>query len=517
VISFPEWLAVYEPIYGALADHALYAAHTALDIAPDPVRYREAVPQAARKALGEYYTPEWLVARVYDRAGYRGEPVLDPTCGSGAFLAPAGSGATGWDINPLAVRMARAACPKARVDVQDAFTAPPAEAGLIIGNPPWVNWRRLGAGYRHRIAPLWKHYGLFTHTGIKARLGGAMDDLCALVTYLCADRHLVDGGRLAFLLPAPLFQSAGGGAGFRRFELPGGRFLRVVSVEDVDGAEAFQGATTRPAIAVFEKSRTATLYPVPYIRGGKDLQARPIGADAASPWSVGPASRESFDDLRGESSYVARVGAHTGGAAGVFWIDVLEDRGPSLLIRNRAAAGKNPYPEVTALVERDLVHPLVRGRDLKEGVAIASGHILLPHASGGKPIPGDRMSVVYPLTYAYFETFRAALLQRAHYHRHFKPLGLPYWSMYNVGPYTFAPHRVAWREQASSFGCGLLKPGDIADAKLVTLAAGSAAEAEHVASFLNSERVRALIDSYVVRTQVSTHVTRYVRIPPFTP
>ena len=519
MISFPEWREVYEPIYGALADEALYAAHSALADCPHPERYRELIPQPARKSLGEFYTPAWLVERVYERAGYRGGTVLDPACGCGAFLLPRGADGVGWEINPLSAGMAREACPEARVLVRDAFTGGEEERfAFIAGNPPWVNWRHLGAAYRDRIAPLWKQYRLFTQRGIKARLGGAMDDISSLMTYVCADRYLLDGGRLAFILPAPLFQSAGGGADFRRFELPQGRFLRVVSVEEIEGANAFEGAMTRPAIAVFEKSRTATVYPVPYMRRGEQCEARPVTNDATSPWSVVPLARTGeFDDLRGESPYVARVGAHTGGAAGVFWVDVIDDRGATLLIRNRADAGKNRFEQVTVEVERELVHPLVRGRDLRGGEALPSAHIILPHSRDGRPIEEPRMRAEYPMAFDYFERFRDFMLARPHYRQHFQKTGKPYWSMYNVGPYTFAEHRVAWPEQTSKFTAARLAPGHIADAKLATVAVGSEAEAQHVERFLNSERVRAFIDSYAVRTQISTHVMRYVRVPPFTP
>ena len=519
MISFPEWREVYEPLYGALANESLYRAHEALESSAHPERYRELIPHRARKVLGEFYTPAWLVERVYERAGYRGGTVLDPACGCGAFLAPRGAEAVGWEINPLSARMARAACPEARVMVRDAFAAGKEERfEFIAGNPPWVNWRHLGAPYRDRIASLWTAYRLFTQRGIKARLGAAMDDLSSLMTYVCADRYLEDDGRLAFILPAALFQSAGGGAAFRRFELPGNRFLRVVSVEEIDGAKVFEGAMTRPAIAVFEKCRTATVYPVPYLRRGEQCEARPVARDPTSPWSVAPPSRAGeFDELRGESPYVARVGAHTGGAAGVFWVDVLEDHGATLLIRNRGSAGKNKFAEVTVEVERELVHPLVRGRDLRDGEAHPSAHILLPHSRDGRPIEESRMAAEYPKTFAYFERFRDFMLARPHYRQHFAKQRLPYWSMYNVGPYTFAEHRVAWPEQTSKFTAARLAPGHIADAKLATVAVGSVAEAVHVETFLNSEPVRAFIDSYVVRTQISTHIMRYVRVPPFTP
>jgi hypothetical protein len=54
--------------------------------------YHRLVSPHIRKALGEYYTPDWLAQRVLnmlDGGKFRGDPdtrLLDPTCGSGTFL-----------------------------------------------------------------------------------------------------------------------------------------------------------------------------------------------------------------------------------------------------------------------------------------------------------------------------------------------------------------------------------------------------------------------------------------------
>lgn len=112
-----------------------------LDLAPAPTQdllkklYHRLVPKHVRKALGEYYTPDWLAQRVLhmlDGGRFRGDPdtrLLDPACGSGTFLVmainsirsntvaqslPPGEllrkichNVVGIDLNPLAVTAAR--------------------------------------------------------------------------------------------------------------------------------------------------------------------------------------------------------------------------------------------------------------------------------------------------------------------------------------------------------------------------------------------------------------------------
>lgn len=94
--------------------------------------YQALVPEALRKALGEFYTPDWLANVTCDRADiadWGKVRVLDPTCGSGSFLLEVIrrkrkiatdsnfsenstltrilSDVWGFDLNPLAVQAAR--------------------------------------------------------------------------------------------------------------------------------------------------------------------------------------------------------------------------------------------------------------------------------------------------------------------------------------------------------------------------------------------------------------------------
>ncbi|BDZ43429.1 hypothetical protein GCM10025865_27280 [Paraoerskovia sediminicola] len=74
------------------------------------VLYESVIPAATRKALGEYYTPDWLAYEVVketvtDPVHQR---VLDPSCGSGSFLF-------------YAVRRYLAACEEAGVPLSDAM------------------------------------------------------------------------------------------------------------------------------------------------------------------------------------------------------------------------------------------------------------------------------------------------------------------------------------------------------------------------------------------------------------
>jgi hypothetical protein len=410
----------------------------------------------------------------------------------------------------------------------------------VIGNPPWINWRNLPAGYRGEMGSLWAKYGLLTQKGLKARLGAGMDDISVLMTYVSGEMYLKLHGRLGFIVTQTLFQSAGGGQGFRRLQLPDGLFFKVEEVHDFTQFQPFDSATNRTASMVLTKSEVSTQYPVAYSRYSlpprkkrlteltfaslkvEELEAIPISPDLTSAWSVTPRGiATGMPKLTGKSPYQARIGIHSGGASGVFWVRKIKAQKTNVIIENCHDIGRNPYPSVTAAVEAQLVRPLVRGRDMKRWFASASLEIVLPYDedNDGKAIIESRMKKDFPKTYSYLSEFKDALLERAHYRAHFAATEQPYWSMYNVGNYTFAPHQVIWREQSRCFGCAVLDresgPLSVVDHKLSTTACSTADEAHYLASLLNSSPATFFIQSYVISIQISTHVLSYLSIPRF--
>lgn len=564
--------------------------------------YQQLFPKSVRHDLGEYYTPDWLAEHVLDELRYAGDPeqrLLDPACGSGTFLvmainrirrwyeknrdacrfSEAGlcrkilSNVIGFDLNPLAVMAARTNyliairdliphrdTVEVPVYLCDAILTPFEYGGVssvskpfaplfvgtfdyVAGNPPWINWRNLPSEYRAGLIPIWERYGLFNQKGLRARLGSGMDDLSVLMTYVSSHAYLRTGGQLGFVIPQTLFQSIGGGQGFRRFSLPTGLFLEVKRVHDFSSFQPFEGAMNRTATIVLRVSDSLTSYPVEYVRVElrdpscvpehwspspegpfvlTKLEATPIAADKTSPWCILPQGMAAaVERIRGESTYVARIGAHSGGAAGVYWIDVQNREGAYVLIANRWDAGRNKYDAVTASVESQLVRPLVRGRDVRRWTLAPSLSILIPYdeVNDGKAVSEARMKREFPRTFEYFRRFKTKLIKRPHYLQHFQASGAPFWSMYNVGNYTFAAARVVWREQSSSFQCAVIegdsKCNPVADAKLIVVPCGSADEAHYLAAVLNSSPARFLIDSYVVNVQISTHVLKHVAVAQF--
>lgn len=411
----------------------------------------------------------------------------------------------------------------------------------IVGNPPWVNWESLPDGYRRQIAPLWREYALFPHKGFDAILGKSKDDISILMTYVVADRFLRDGGKLAFVITQSVFKSAGAGKGFRRFRIgETGPHLKVVHVDDLSDLQPFEGASNRTAVAVFQKGQP-TQYPVPYTYWKKvapgrldyestldevfskvrrlNLFAVPVNADdPTSAWLT--ARRRALSIIRkilGPSDYQARKGV-TASLNGVFWLEILTQRPDGLLVvRNLTEASKRKVEQVTTEIEPDLIYPLLRGREVRRWQVSRSASILITHLPGQrlKAIPEEQMQSSWPKTWKYLKRFEEDLRNSGVVKRYF-PSG-PFYSMFNIGDYTFMPYKVVFREISSAITSAVVEPVEgksvIPDHKLVMCQSDNEYEAHFICAVLNSTIVEFVVKTFVIETQHSASILQNIRIP----
>jgi SAM-dependent methyltransferase len=427
----------------------------------------------------------------------------------------------------------------------------------VVGNPPWVNWEHLPNGYRQSIKPIWQRYGLFPHGGMDTILGKGKKDISMLMTFTVMDKLLKEGGKLGFVIPQSLFKTSGAGQGFRRFQIPQERGkptpLRVVHVDDMASLNPFEGAANRTAVMVLEKGRP-TKYPVPYKvwrkkKGARftydstlaevmaatrrlNFYAEPVeAADPTSPWLTARAKAlKALRKVLGRSDYEAHKGV-TSGANAVYWLELVLKRpdGP-LVVRNITEGAKIQVDEVIEDLEPDLLYPLLRGRDVQRWRAEPSALILMvqdPVKRRG--IDAKELQIRYPRTYGYLKRFEKVLRSTAIFRRYFTRKGAntlavdtgPFYSLFNVGDYTFASWKVVWREIASKLtasvlGCREGKP-IVPDHKLVLVPCSSSAEAHFICALLNSSIIGFAALGYTIETQFAPHLFQHLRIPRFDP
>ena len=423
----------------------------------------------------------------------------------------------------------------------------------MAGNPPWVNWENLPEGYRDGMKPLWERYGLFMLSGSAGRLGGGKKDISMLFTYSAVDNYLSEGGRLGFVITQSVFKTQGAGDGFRRLRYRRDdaqiTWLKPLMVHDLSAMQVFEGAKNRTAVFVCEKTSRPFPYPVPYTtwtvanRMGRNeslpdvidrtvrrrIEAVPIvDTKDSSPWlTESPRLSSGIRKVIGASDYRAYAGCCTW-LNGVYWINVIETLPTGeLLIENLYNVRNLKVEHVHAAIEPDLVYPLLRGEDVQRWRAEPLVHIILTQdPKTRKGIPEAEMKRHWPKTYAYLKQFEGnvekpesgTLRGRRGYFKYFKPSD-PFYSMYNVGPYTMAEWKVVWREQSSLFQAAFVELNTqrviLPDHKLMLVPCTSRPEADFLLGMLNSSPSLLVIRSYVLSTSTSTHVLRNVAVPRF--
>lgn len=310
----------------------------------------------------------------------------------------------------------------------------------------------------------------------------------------------------------------------------------------------FEGATNRTAVAVFIKGK-AVSYPVSYQywkkrgagRGsaiGFDTPYEEVSAkkitfrawyaepvdkkDSTSSWiTARKRALRALHNVLGASPYTARAGTFTGGANAVFWVEFIGERpGGASIISNITEGAKRKVQSTQAAIESELLFPLLRGANVQRWMAAPEANIILTHKKGMrlKAIPEHDMQVAFPRAFSYLKRFEPMLRKRAAFKRYFKE-NAPFYSIFNIGDYTFSGWKVVWREQASTFTAAVVGPREsravVPDHKLMMVAIDSRAEAHYLCAALNSAPSCLAVAAYTIQIQMDTHILENVAVPQF--
>jgi methylase of polypeptide subunit release factors len=431
------------------------------------------------------------------------------------------------------------------------------EFDYVVGNPPWINWSDLPNEYRNKTKVLWGKYGLLGKIK-SARLGAAERDMAMLFTCTSIDKYLRKGGNFGFLITQSVFKSMAG-EGFRKFVIPtkeGPTRFRVIRVHDFVELLPFEGAQNRTAMIIAIKNGE-TAYPVAYTlwRGSTvdqkmsledvmketvriELEAIPMRRNTG-PWStLKPKAHQAIKKTVGVADYKAHLGVHLG-LNSAYWVRILDALPDgSLLVTNVIEGAKRKVRKIEAPIERALLYPHLRGRDVNKWCGKPSLYAVLPVDDKGKTISMSKLRINYPKTYSFFNTFFDELVTRTTepYKSQLRPwrdkskeiaekIAPPFYTLFNVAP-SFSTYKVVWRRVATGLVAAVV--GSVLDnflgskvvtpnEKLVLVSCERENEAHYVCALLNSSIARLVAKSYVIEIQISAHIVEYVRIPAFDP
>lgn len=419
------------------------------------------------------------------------------------------------------------------------------EFDYVIGNPPWINWESLPESYRIASKPVWQEYDLVQSVGQRRRggMGTAKKDVSMLFIAVSSKKYLKSNGKLGMLCPYTLFKVTAGNE-FREF-------LSKVSVEKIiDLVETlpFEGATTRTAAIIL--SRTGkTSFPIPcdMWRPNESISGKDSYSDVREkcstfnfrwypsntnslnePWLM--VTENAYKGLKksmGEGAYKAHAGVFTG-LNGVYWVEIIEQNDKEAYVKNLYDVGKTKVTEVQGWVEKDLIYPLIRGRDLTPWENKPSAHIILPVDSSGDTLPEEKLRSTHPKAYIYFEKFRDILLKRnaQPYKSWFggKRKSAPFYALFNASA-GFGKYKVAWQyisgkiSGKAKFNVGLIEPNAktpiIPNEKLMLISTNIADEAFFITGVLSSTISKLLVASYAIESHIAPDIMYRIGIPRF--
>ena len=238
------------------------------------------------------------------------------------------------------------------------------------------------------------------------------------------------------------------------------------------------------------------------------------------------AALKAAEKVNKSADYTASAGCYTGGANGVYWLSILAKRPDNLIaVGNMHDVGKREVKSIQAVIEPDLVYPLLRGRDVSHWSAAPSAFLLVAQDPAKRMgYPETWLKTHLPYTYSYLKEFEETLWERKS--RVVRDLmeKSAFYAMYAVADYTFARFKVVWKYIASEFTCavaGSLNDGHLGekvivpDHRLMLIPCDSQMEAHFACGLLNSSISRFMVKSFAIGTQISTYVLEHIAVPKF--
>jgi hypothetical protein len=375
-----------------------------------------------KRAYGDWQTPPELASSALE-AALRFAPaprsVLEPTCGEGSFLVAARAKLpraelVGFELDRRYAARARDAVPRARITTGDFFhvawedeLARLRDPLLVLGNPPWVTSSTLGV---LGVANLPPKVATLAAAGHDPRTGKSNFDVSEwmLMRLIAA----LEGRRATVALLVKSIVAR------RILE----RSLAIVprGIFAIDAAASF-GAAVDAVLFVFETGGRATSCPV-----FASLAAKKASSSIALVGGVLAADARRFAATR-----------HVAGESDPAWRSGLKHDCARVMELTRAGRSWTNGLGERVAIEDEVVFPLLKSSDVANDRPAGARAVIVPQRMLGEDTRAlaDRA----PRAWAYLRKHRALLAARkSSVYR-----GQPPFAIFGVGPYSFAPWKVA--------------------------------------------------------------------------
>ena len=340
---------------------------------------------------------------------------------------------------------------------------------VVVGNPPWIDWKNLPQGYREKIKSMYIERGLFSGAGLT---GGINLNICALIAYVSMTNWLAPEGRLAFLMPRELVNQAsyegwrrlGGTWSFLQFDdwTEAGHPFEPVREDFMTFVIGRSGKKFRSLpVRSFARRRGAKISSANWTSVSEALKnlsvcsrvAGQIVPDSTS-FTIANDQREldEFALVAGKCEYIGREGIQ-------FYPQEMQiflylGKGPSsdtaLVTNLQSSKSQYRVPKQRTLLEKEYLYPLVTARSIEPFQHNYDGHLVsFPYnvSNPRQPITPASLRNRAPFLYAYYSKHRDILEGLSSFNMRIRGQNPgAFYGLARTGAYSFADVYVAFRK-----------------------------------------------------------------------
>lgn len=371
----------------------------------------------------------------------------------------------------------------ARIITNYLTTANLGKFDVIVGNPPWVDWKSLPSGYRDKIKSLCISRKLFSGDKVT---GGINLNICALISNVVSENWLTENGILGFLMPEPLI-SQQSYEGFRNMYLSDGSRLYFKKFTNwTKAGYPFKPVTQKfltfymtKEIVDYRKGVDVDWFVLKEHRNHDNCEMlvldeyfdvhKGIAATChkSKNFFAYVASRSQLNDfmsVAGESQYIGREGIE-------FYpqeMMIFEESGlPSTpactSLRNiQVKKAKYHVPQTVELLETKYLHPLVKGVDISPFHVELSGYIVpFPYDKRNTrlPIALEELVRTAPKLASFYQKHKDLILAQTTYNERIIGRDGEFYKLARVGAYSFAENYVVFRDN-TKWGAAVISSVD---------------------------------------------------------
>lgn len=358
----------------------------------------------------------------------------------------------------------------ARIITNYLTTANLGKFDVIVGNPPWVDWKSLPSGYRDRIKTLCISRKLFSGDKVT---GGINLNICALISNVVAENWLSESGILGFLMPEPLINQQSY-EGFRNLYLEDGSKLYFRKFTNwTKAGKPFKPVSQK--FLSFYISRKQVDYKDGIDVDWYELKSKKNADDcefisldeyfnvtkgiaatchATKNFFAYVDSRKQLHDfmsISGNSNYIGREGIEFYPQEMMIFTKSQLPSTKSCTSLENIQVKKSKYhvPKCNELLETEYLHPLIKGVDITPFHVEDSGYIVpFPYDERDTrlPIAFDELIIKAPKLATFYQKHKDLILSQTTYNERIIGREGEFYKLARVGSYSFAKYYVAFRD-----------------------------------------------------------------------